>query len=325
MNCPILRGLVPVKTSWGWSSLLLAWSLTAQASVTTTNVFKTGFEKAEGYDPGFELVGQKSWVRYPSVNGGNGLITNFVGSQAAYLGLFATVPFTNSLSVWRPIDYSPPTDRRAVVKFSVRMDVEDSTNNRFDSFFWSLYNSWNDLLFTLEFNNDTWGISYLLDGNNDWVYTGHQFTNATVYTLSMTLDFQSNRWSAVLDNRLLVTNQPITTVGSPLNFGDLDAIWSIADPRNPGDNFLVFDDYAVTAEITDLPPARIEPLGYVANGQFLLRMTGPANTRYAVEVSPDLVTWTALRTNVLANGTFDFIDTSAAGSPRRFYRGRLAP
>jgi len=54
-------------------------------------------------------------------------------------------------------------------------------------------------------------------------------------------------------------------------------------------------------------------------------MTGPGNARCAVEASTNMVNWTALRTNVLTDGTFDFLDTTSVGKARRFYRGRLVP
>jgi hypothetical protein len=322
----LLRSRIGQILTIALSALTVAgWSPGAQAVVTVTNVFSTQFERSEGYDPAFELVGQHDWLRYPAAIGANGFITNFVGSQAAYIGLFPPNPKSDSFSVWRPIDYFPPADKQTLVQFSVRMDIEDSFNNQFDSFFWSLYNSWNDLLFTLEFNNDTWAINYLLDGDNNWAYTGHQFTNQVIYTLSVTMDFQANRWSAMLDDRLLLSNQPITTVGSPLNFGDMDAIWSITDPQKPGDNFMIFDDYQVTAEISEPAAAVLSPVGHVGGGQFLLRMMGPVNARYAIDSSPNLVNWTALRTNVLSDGVFDFVDTTAPGMPMRFYRARRVP
>ena len=316
-----------------WTRVLLGFSLVALPlgvqSATVTNVYFTGFETNEApgaYDPYYELVGQQGWLRYPAVFGGNGLITNFLGSQAAYIGLFPTDPKTNTLSIFRHIDYTPPANARTLVKFSVTMDIEDSYERRYyDDFWWTLYNAWGDSLFTLEFDNKTWAISYGLD-NGIFYETGQRFTNGLVYQLMVTMDFQSNRWSAVISNEykatLLATNQLITTKNTPLNFGSMDLIWRPKDPKNPGDNFLIFDNYRVVAEIQDTRPVYFLTLGKPSGSSFPLRLTGPDGQRFAIDVSANLSSWTPLKTNTITDGSFDFVDQNPGSAPR-FFRARL--
>jgi len=86
---------------------------------------------------------------------------------------------------------------------------------------------------------------------------------------------------------------------------------------------MIFDDYLVTAE-ADIP-VRLSSLGRAANGQFPLRLAAPSDFRYAIEASTDLRQWTSLKTNTVANGSFDFTDTNTAALPRRFYRARFVP
>jgi hypothetical protein len=296
-------------------------------SGAATNLYSTGFEAAQGFDSKFELVGQNGWVRYPDGGGGNGLVTNFFGSQAAYVGLFALQPRTNFLSVYQPINYSPPLTNNPVVKFSVRMAVLDSTTQDRDSFYWSLYNTRGDHLFTLDFDNYDLGVYYLLDGTNDFRPTGISFTNDVPYTLEVTMDFARNQWSATLDRtNVLAASLPLTTVGAPVDIGDIDAIWAIYAADKPGDNFMVFDDYQLTAESgPPAPQARLTILDRTTAGWTLLRLAGPSNTRHAIEGSVDLLQWTPLTTNNVVDGTFDFVDTSSAALPFRFYRSRVVP
>lgn len=312
-----------MKTAVAWLALLVVLLPPARLAAAT-NLYSTRFETSEGYDPKYELIGQKGWISDTTTfSGGNGLLTDFLGTQAAYVGLFPLDPATNYLAVWQPINYKPLTTGMPVVKFSATMAVIDSTNGYRDDFFWSVYNSQGNNLFTVDFWNHDLGIYYVLDGNSPFVFTGVSFTNDEPYTLGVTMDFSRNRWNATLNGAPLVTEQPITTTNAPLNFGDIDAVWIIGDSANPGDNFMIFDNYQLTAEAA--PAASLAPLGRPANGQFSLRLTGPSGSRYAIDASSNLVQWSALKTNTITDGSFDYVDTSAGSSSKRFYRGRLVP
>lgn len=302
---------------------LVALLILSNRGDAATTLYSTGFEASQGYDPTYELIGQQGWISDTRTDsGGNGLLTNFLGSQAAYIGLFPLDPPTNYLAVWKPINYSPLTTGQPVVKFSTTMAVIDSTNGYQDDFFWTVYNAQGNNLFTLDFWNYDKGVYYLLDDTNGLKFTGANFTNDVVYELLVTMDFSRNRWTATLDGKVLVSELPITTVSAPLNFGDVDALWWIGG-ATPGDNFMIFDNYLVTADVA--PGARLAPLGRPANGQFALRLSGPSGNRYAIDVSADLRQWSALKTNTVTDGSFDYVDTSIGTAARRYYRARLVP
>ena len=291
-----------------------------------TNIYSTHFEKSEGYNITYELAGQKGWVTDCASYGGNGLLTNGIGSatnQSAYVGLWPLDPPTNAFSVWQPLNYTPLSSRLTTVKFSADMLVVDSTNGKRDDFYWSVFNTNGDRLFTLDFYNEDLGVYYVLDDTNGFVFTGATFTNDVVYSVVITLDFARNRWSAMLNGTNLVSGQPMTTRGSRLDLGDVDAVWALADPSAPGDNFMIFDDYLVTAEPDT--PVRLSGLGRVSNGQFLMRLSGPSNFRYAIDGTTNLLQWTALKTNSIANGSFDFTDPGASALSKRYYRARMVP
>ncbi|HVV71399.1 MAG TPA: hypothetical protein VHI52_07860 [Verrucomicrobiae bacterium] len=295
------------------TALSFIFSLAARGDAL---IYQTGFEASEGYRTNLDLAGQNGWQQAGS--GGNGLVTDlFSGSrQQAYVGFTPPSTGDDFLLLYQPINKG-----LAHVKFSVNMAISDSSNSNYDDFYWTLFDQQLSNLVTLDFDNYELKVYYYLDGTNSRVWSGLTFTNAVEYPLTMDLDFANNRWSARFDGRLLATNQPLTTVGAPLNLGDIDAGWVIYDPAAPGDNFMVFDDYSVTATI---PPPQISLLGTVGNAP-ALRLTGLNNNVFVIEASTNLLNWTALKTNTTSGGSFDYIDNTASALNGRFYRGRWLP
>lgn len=292
---------------------------------TVTNIYSTGFEPSEGFNPSLRLGSQGGWQSYGT--GGNGLVSDWPGyGQQAFLGYSApTQAGEDATFVWKPLNLAPVPAATPIVKFSVLMEIVDSDNDEWDNFQWAAYNTNTQILFVLDFDNYDNRISYALGTN--FFDTGRTFTPNTRYHLQVTMDFASNRWSATLDDLPLVTDKPIAGSGVALNLGDVDAVWLIYDPARPGNNYLLFDNYTVTAEARTAPP-RLELLGRNLGGPALLRIHGQDGSRYQVEASTNLrapITWTALRQGIPVNGFFDVIDTGAAALPQRFYRARLMP
>jgi hypothetical protein len=305
---------------------LASSSLPARSASIFTDVYSTGFEASEGYNLSLDLIGQSGWTGFGS--GGNGLVTNFFPGlgQQAYIG-YVPPASTNDdvLSVWRPINIDPIPTNMLTVRFSVFMEIVDSSNENYDDFYWSVYNAQTNRLFTLDFDNYYTEIYYALDGTNQFVPTGKAFTNNVRQALVITMNFGQNRWSATLDGAVLVTNQPITTAGAPLNLGDIDAEWVIYSGAAPGDNYLLFDNYQIIAEVVCPPPPQLALLGRFSDGQTVLRVTGQNDARFAIEATTDLLNWSALKTNVITAGYFDYVDAGAVGLPQRLYRARWVP
>jgi len=296
---------------------------------TPTNIFSTQFEFAQGYTTNLDLAGQNGWIKYGT--GGNGLVPNFIAGQGqqAYVGFSPPSGIDSALFLLRPINFSPVAAGLPLVRFSTLMQIVDSTptNNQFDFFQWSVYNIAGNRLFTLDFDNFSTNISYALDGTNSYVSTGVKFAPGANYTLTITMNFASNRWSATLNSFLLATNLPMTTTGLPITLGDVDAVWDVYDTNSPGDNFMLFDNYTLTAEaLPTTQPAqpRLTLLGR-SGGQTSLRLTGQSGSKFAIEASTNFVNWTALKTNLVSDGTFDYVDSSASALARRLYRARWVP
>ncbi len=304
------------------------WAAVKCAAAVPVVLYQTGFETNEGFRASAPLVGQNGWVGFG--NGGNGFVDDFFpgGGQQAFLGFFPPTGTNDQLTVWRPINFTPTNRNQQLVTFTVQMSITDSSagNTNYDDFRWSFYNATAQRLFTLDFENLTFRISYALDDTNGFIFTGATFTNAVSYSLLVQLDFAHNLWHAWLDDRLLASNLPITTQNAPLTLGDADAVWVIRTPGAAGNNYLLFDNYYLSAEPAPVLPPALAGLNRLANGEVRFRIFGERDFRYIIDSSTNLVNWSARQTNSAATGVFDFQDAGAAtNSTRGFYRVRQLP
>ena len=281
-------------------------------------LYHTGFEVGEGYSPrlDLDLAGQNGWRSDGS--GGNGILTNFFarGGRQAYIGYAPPNMGESNLFLYQPINQN-----LSRAQFSVNMMIVDSSTTNYDDFYWSVYNQDVHQFFSLDFDNAELKVYYWLDDTNSRTWSGLRFTNSVEYPVTIDLDFTRNRWSATFNGALLATNKPITTVGAKLDLGDIDAGWGVYDPSAPGDNFMVFDDYTISGLV---PAPQLRLLGRIGGGT-ALRLYGQADTAFAIDASTNLLTWTALKTNVTIGGSFDYIDDGSAALARRYYRGRWVP
>ena len=305
--------------------LLVILSAVSGGAATPTVLFATGFERSEGYTNDFGLVGQGGWTG--SGSGGNGIVTNFfdslgpqAGIQQAYIGYTPPEGTNAFLSLLRPLNYSPLAQGKALLKFSVWMAITSSTTTNRDDFRWSTYNIDGQRLFTVDFDTTWFQVNYALDDGQGFFTTGVTFTNDLIYELGLTMDFARNRWSATLDGQDVFLDLPITTTNSVLNLGDIDAVWAVYNPGSAGDGFMVFDNYTVTAE----PAPRLSGKVVPPDGEFLLQMTqGVPGQTYVIDISSEFKSWVPVKTNRAGDeGSFDWLDSSAGGFSRRFYRAR---
>ena len=336
----MLRGCAP--TIVGLVFLVGACVVQSGSADPITNIYSTGFEFSDGFDTRFTLIGQDGWTG-TDVNG-NGIVTDFFvnttpqlpfGQQQAFVGFR---PLTNAdgiLNVWRPLNFDPVSAGMPIVTFAVTIGIYDSVRTTTRDFFrWSVYNMANmtndgQRLLTLDFDNTTTNINYKLDDDDTvFVPTGYAFERSGAedrhYDLVVTMNFTDNLWSAWLNETNIVESKPITTRGFVLNLGDIDAVWVNRQVGLYGDNYMVFDNYSVTAEPY---PFWLDPVERLNNGAFLLRLTGEPGRKYAIDVTTDFVDWSALTTNSASadDGKFLFSDETATNYSRSFYRARLVP
>ena len=313
--------------------VVAVWSLwPTMARAEADVLYSTSFEFSEGFDSAYELPWQGGWVGdpyYDSIDAINssGIISNATTPpfQEAYVGFFAPNPARSFVNVWRPVNHVPTN--KPIVQFEALMTITASsiTSPNADNFRWSVYNIDGQRLFTVDFDNYFTDVSYLLDGESPTsIVTTQRFTNDVPFLFSLAMDFELNSWSAAIDGITFIYNQPITTAGASLTLGDVDAVWAIYDPDNPGDNFMAFDDYRLTAIPASATASRLELLSMDGTAT-ALRLHGPSGYRYAIETSTNMVNWIPLRTNVTSDGSFDFVHLGAEASLLRMYRARFVP
>jgi len=73
------------------------------------------------------------------------------------------------------------------------------------------------------------------------------------------------------------------------------------------------------------PGITLQDVERLANGSVRMTLSGVPNRSHAIEVSPNLTSWTNLMTLSYTNGFMPFTDTTTSGSQNRFYRARLVP
>ena len=169
------------------------------------------------------------------------------GSQEAFLGYAAGFGPPNPTFVWHPVDYTPVASAPVVI-FSATTTVFDSTNGASDDFGWAMYNSAGAFLFFIDFDNASGKVYYLLNGQNAaYIATGSTFTPGKPYSLVVAMDYSQNRWGATLGGQSIVTQQPISQTSQKMDFGDADAVWVYGNAFRPGNNYMVFGNYSVTA------------------------------------------------------------------------------
>lgn len=314
--------------------LCIAGPLSAALPVRT-NLYTTRFDLPEGYEPDFVLADQNGWKDSALLGAqvvpnllSNGVETNLLaglGHQGWLGGKYDLTP-VSSVNLWRRTLINPVPAATPVVRFKVRMMIEDSTNSRYDFFRWSVYNSDTNRLLTVDLFNEDFSIAYLLDDNTTVVVT-NTFAPFEPEELEIAMHFAANTWSAWFGGEQFVTNAPITTGTLRRSLGEIHAIWLPNAPQTPGDNRLVFDNFTLAME--SAPTAPVPPdlltLGRTINGAYALRLNGEHEARYVIDYSPDAANWFPLKTNVAVDGSFDYVDTNAPVLPERLFRARLLP
>lgn len=306
-----------------WLVLGLAAGQIAAAAQGTV-LYSTGFENAEGFSTQFTLAQQNGWVAEGT--GGNGLLVEaFPGmGQQAYIGFHPPTDRTDFTSVWKPLNVAPLPAGQKVVRFSVVMQIVQSTGGGDDAFRWSVYSAGGTRLFSLDFDTRTTNIDYILS-DGQFRSTGYTFDFDGVYDLTIWMNFQNNHWTALLNDRVIVNSETIAPTAADLTLGDVDAVWLISNMQGIGNNYMLFDEYRITAETLSSIPGAIEPIGVDAARNFNFLVHGEKGFRYAVEVTSDFREWFSLGTYDNPNGTFEFQDTFAKDFASGFYRLRQAP
>jgi hypothetical protein len=294
----------------------------------------TGFEASESYIANVDLAGQNGWIGYGL--GGNGVLADplpgFSG-QYAYIGYNAPPNAPETFNIWKPVSLAA-VGAGPIVQFNVRLEISDSTSFApfFDDFRWSVYNADEHRLFSIDFDNKSRTVNYVLEGDTNGTAafhsTGWTFTNNRPYSLVVWIDLNRNLWSANINDIRIVTNQPVTAQQAALTLGDIDAVWVVRTPGSPGDNYMLFDDYRIDATPLDAIPPLVEWQGFGPDKRYAsLRIHGEPGVIVELQASEDLQSWATIAAAVVpADGSpVNFRDPDADPAGVRFYRAVSAP
>ncbi|MGK0184521.1 MAG: hypothetical protein ACI9R3_000293 [Verrucomicrobiales bacterium] len=213
--------------------------------------------------------------------------------KSGFLGRSSPAADTSFVSVWRPLNYSPLAQEMPIIEFFAIVGVADSTNGARDNFYITLYDSGNQLLGAINFDNtnERYGI-WRYDGQNYHRASG-AFFRGKVHELYLRINFATGKWSAELDNLPLFRDAPIDFTGKTRTLGSFAAEWEISDAANPGNNWFLFDEW--TIEGSPLPGLTA---AFRAEPDFLNVRWNSAETGYAYRVqnSANLADWETIET-----------------------------
>lgn len=315
---------------FGLLVLVLASTVHAQ---TRTQLYNTDFSDFPAGDG--QLVGNDGWLSTHPDEMVHGTVDDFFGqgNRRATIGYFAPNTGDKIISVYRPINYDPIEANTPVIDFSASVAIVDSNETTFyDSFHISVFNSSGDLLASVVFDNteENFGI-WRADGEG-FFGTGVSFEHEVLYQLRLRIDFAANTWTASLDDTVLFTSAPFSKSNAVRNLGDFSAEWEITDIDNPGDNWLLFDDWAIHAVSNSQPPVTGSPIAITSitrrpNGRISLRWPATAGARYQIETSDDLTQWRSDLPDSLVSpdpqsSTAEWTDRRAGNQLSRYYRVR---
>ena len=210
------------------------------------DIYETDFESfSVGSD---QLVGTDGWVGTNANEGVHGIDEGLIEGlgKTAFLGF--NPPTTDFVSVAHPVAFDPLGQGLPTVEFFAFIGVADSTNGLYDRFYISFYNGDDDLLAAIALDNTPADFGVLRYDGSELIHTGELFVNDAVQALFVSIDFSKNTWSAKLDGLPLFTNETFNATGSGLLLGSIAAEWEVVAPGDPGNNWMLFDEWTVTAK-----------------------------------------------------------------------------
>ena len=250
---------------------------------TDFEYFPSGFNALRAFD---------GWADSDPFTGSSGIFEEEPGDLAAWIGYNQTNDA--AISIKRIVDVSAQTGK---VEYSVDFWIQDSTGpTPRDIFEFSIENRNGDYLAGVAFDNSDGSIKRYFDDSWSAVSnTGIQFENGVEYALTATIDLQKNTWSASLGGQVLFANQTLTTSNKTIDLGAVAANWYPAQTGNPGNNFMVFDNYRI-ATTKRVPVITSEGQKKITAGQ---------NFEYQIQATqaPDTFSATGLPSGLTCNAS----------------------
>jgi hypothetical protein len=283
--------------------------------------------------------GNDGWISNDTTSGAQAIDENVLPSLLKTATLGFAQPTSRFTFVALDLEYDHIASDKPVVEIDTLIGIEDSTNDRRDDFYFSIYNADGDRLASIRFDNESpdtpnsqfgiWRVS-----NTNQFDTLFDFTLGELFNLVATVDLEKNVWSASIDEIPIFENAQFSNMDAPLDFGFLAFEWELASliPYNYGDNFLLVADLSIQSvdKNSHLPSSinRIEVTHqFDSLGGISLNWQTAVGWTDQVEYSNDLVTWFAdlpgsTFENLVSPGGITFFYAKDPAEAYRFYRVR---
>lgn len=252
----------------------------------------------------------ENWISNDTTSGAQSIDGNVLPAllNTATLGFAQpTTPFT---FVALNLGYDHITSGKPIVEIDTLIGIEDSTNNRRDDFYLTIYNRDGNRLASVRFDNESPN-----NGNSQfgiWRENGttqfdtlFDFAPGELFNLIATIDLEENTWSISTDDVPIFENVQFSNTTSPINFGFLAFEWELtaSSTSNHGNNFLLVAD--INIQSFSRQPALEVTFQINSLGEINLNWQTAVGWTDQVEYSSDLVTWF----DDLPESTFESMDS----------------
>ena len=310
--------------------------------------YYTGFETPPFAIGDDKIIGTDGWVGSSHVGLKLSGIMDETSHQliglgnAAYLGGYSTSIASTNKTVFlrRPVNLDPVALNQEVATFSVSCGIKDSSSAslfRRDNFEFLIYNQASQLLGGVQFDNTTLDTSSGLPQGVIWrlawsgtafqyYNTGFKFLPQTMETLQFRINYRTNRWTVTLGGVPLFQDLAFYTGTSyAKNLGSVIAQMRVTNNAPfstniyPGDNYLLFDDFAVRTDPVTTTPNVSKTNG----GAATINWNEEASYSYRLQYSSDCKTWLDFAGSIhtaTVTGDTRFTDPTSPVPTRRFYR-----
>lgn len=348
----MLRPLHPTRLLS--ATLLCACLFSARAAeryYTDFESFTPGYDTVAGTD-GWQGSTNHTGLRLSGIDAESTHGVIGLGNAAFLGGNSAIVPLSagRTVNIRRNIGIDPTALGEEIVTFRCLIGIKDSTGTTIgtkrDNFEFAVYNTSSQLLGSIQFDNSTLDPASATPKRNiyrtqwntgtqrfDLVNTNAVFLHDAIQQFEIRINFRSNRWSVSLDGIDIFEDLTFHGGSRTRNLGPIAAQMqivgtSLTGSPQPGDNYLLFDDWMVSTDTPASPQPTITR--NASTGAVTLTFAQEAGYQYLVRWSATLAGWQSSLPGspftAAATGTGTFTDATASGRPTRFYRiTRTAP
>ncbi len=276
-----------------------------------------------------------SWTSNDTTSGAQSIDDDVLPALLKTASLGFARPALDFTFVALDLGYDHVASGAPIVEIDTLIGIEDSTNNRRDDFFISIYNSDGNRLASIRFDNQDpdavnsqFGI-WRENGTNQFD-TLVDFIPSELFNLVATINLESNTWSADIGGIPLFTDQQFTNTNNPVNFGFLAFEWDLSaiGTFGYGDNFLLVADIIVQSVI-EIPEVEVTH-SFDLSGNVTLNWETAVGWDDQVQYSTDLEIWSedlpdSNFDNVTNSSPVTFTDESEDKGPLQFYRVKRTP